>query len=240
VAFNGGGIELAYEVLTSNGRGVYFSHLGWNATDVYYVDNCYNSRNLFGCAGLKSAEYCILNKAYSKEEYQALMSNIIEYMKTTGEWGQFFPKELSPFAYNESIINEYYPLKREEALGKGYRWKEDLPSTSGQETVSHDVLPKDPQQFGDELLKHVLKCDTCGKNYRFIPQEINFYKRLGLLLPRECFNCRHQRRMNMRNPRKLFDGLCANCKTPIQTSYSPEQQKEFRIYCESCYQSDVG
>lgn len=147
IAFNGGGIELAYEVLTSSGRGVYFSHVAWNASEAYYSDNCYNSRNIFGCAGLKNAEYSILNKAHSKEDYHALMAKIIEHMKSAGEWGQFFPRELSPFAYNESIINEYYPLKREDALAQGYRWSDNLPGTSGKETIEYYALPKTPKHF---------------------------------------------------------------------------------------------
>jgi hypothetical protein len=40
-----------------------------------------NSSNLFGCIGLRGKEYCILNKQYTKEEYEALVPKIIEKMK---------------------------------------------------------------------------------------------------------------------------------------------------------------
>jgi len=239
-AFNGGGVELAYDVLTSNGRGVYFSHNAWDSTDVYYSDNCYNCHNIFGCEGLKGGEYLILNKQYPKEEYETLVQKIIEHMKKAGEWGEFFPKELSPFAYNESIINEYYPLSREEALKQGYRWVDEIPSTVGQETIPYATLPQNPAQYSEVLMKEIMKCETCGKNYRFILKEIQFHKQMNLPLPRECFNCRHAWRMSLRNPRALWNGACAKCGAAFQTSYPPEKQKEFKIYCEICYQNEVG
>lgn len=234
-------IELAYQALTSRGNGIYFAHLNVSCNDIYYSDNCTNVHNAFGCAGLKSGEYLILNKQYSKEEYESLKTRIIEHMKKTGEWGEFFPVSLSPFAYNESIAQEYFPLTKEEALRAGFRWEENVPRTSRQETITNDKLPKDPGTYvSDSLLKQILRCDTCGYNYRLAAQEIGFYKRLNLPLPRACFNCRHERRMQQRNIRKLWGGNCAKCDIKFQTSYSPEQQKEYKIYCESCYQNEVG
>ncbi len=238
-AFNGTSIELAYETLTCQGRGIQFSHLCFSCNDVYYSDTCFNSHDVFGCVGLKNGEYCILNRQYSKEEYEALVPKIIEHMKQGGEWGQFFPIKLSPFCYNESIANEYMPLTKEQALAKGFRWNDEMPSTVGQETISNNTLPKNPDDFSDELTEHILKCDKCGRNYRLILKEIGFYKQMKLSLPRDCFNCRHQRRMNMRNSRRLWLGICAKCNKNIETSYSPEQQKEFRIYCDQCYKSEM-
>ena len=36
-------------------------------------------------------------------------------MKSTGEWGEFFPHELSPFGYNETVAQEYFPLNEAQA-----------------------------------------------------------------------------------------------------------------------------
>jgi hypothetical protein len=233
-------VELGYEVLTTGaGRNIMFSHSCVGSTDTFYSDNCFNCHNVFASAGLRSNEYCILNKQYSKEEYEKLVPTIIEHMKKTGEWGEFFPEKMSTFAYNESIINEYFPLSQGEAIALGYRWEEDIPRTSGQETVKYEDLPTDPQKFSDELTKQVLKCLMCGFNYKLIPQEITFYKQIGVSLPHECFNCRHARRMNQRNRRLMWEGQCIKCGVKFQTSYSPEQQKLYKIYCESCYQSEV-
>jgi hypothetical protein len=232
--------EQSYEVLTCTGINIFCSEWASDSSFISYSSSCFGSQNLFGCAGLRQKSYCILNKQYSKEEYEALVPKIIEGMKARGEYGVFFPKEMSPFTYNESIANEYAPRTKEEALALGYRWRDDIPHTIGQETISNNALPQDSKVYDMALLKHVLKCDECGKNYRFIDREITFYKILGLPLPRSCFNCRHARRMNLRNKRALFSGSCQKCGTEITTSFSGEQQIEYKVYCVSCYQQEVA
>ena len=238
-SFLGTNSELGYQILTCGGKNIFFSHFCVDSHDIYYSDNCYGSGDLFGCSGLRSKNYCILNKQYTKEDYLALKERVIEHMRKTGEWGDFFPVSLSPFAYNEAIAQEYSPLSKEQALSQGLGWAENVPATSGQETKTFKELPQDPQLFTEELLKEVLKCDKCGHNYRLIPQEITFYKRMSLSLPSECFNCRHARRMSLRNPRSLWPGKCARCGAEFETSYSPEGQGEYKIYCEACYQAEM-
>ena len=233
--------DQSYEIVTAIGASSHIigNHYCHASHDIYYSDFIFASKNLFGCAGMRNAEYCILNKQYTKEQYEELVPEIVGHMRKTGEWGQFFPASLSPFAYNEAIVNEYMPLTKEEALAQGFRWQDDIPSTVGKETISHEDLPQIPSEYSDELLKHVLKCTECGRNYKFIAHEISVYRRLGVALPKQCFNCRHQRRMNMRNRRELWPGACANCSANFETSYSPQQQKEYKIYCEACYQKEM-
>jgi len=234
-----GDIELGYQNAHAAGRNIMFSHVCPSCTDTFYSDNCTSCHNIFACEGLKSAEYCILNKQYTKEEYEELLPKVIKHMEETKEWGNFYPKEMLPFAYNESIVNEYFPLIKEQALEKGYRWEDDIPRTKGQETILNDELPKNPKLFTNELTGQILKCNTCANNYKLVSQEITFYKQLNIALPIDCFNCRHERRMKSRNVRTLFEDHCAKCNKEIQTSYNSEQQKQYKIYCESCYQNDV-
>jgi hypothetical protein len=240
-SFCGGktGIEESYEVLTSLGNKIFCSQLVVDSHDVYYSNLCYNSNDLFGCSGLRKKSYCILNKQYSKEEYEKLKEKIIEKMKERKEWGNFFPKELSPFSYNESIVNEYIPLTKTQAIEAGFRWKDNIPSTTGQGTMTFDSLPSDPQDYTDALMKEIFTCEVCDKNYRLISDEISFYKRMNISIPRQCFNCRHMRRMKRRLSRNLFDGTCAHCGQAIKTAYNKEQQLEYKLYCEKCYQQEV-
>jgi len=233
-------IELGYQNTHGHGRGIMFSSTCVNCTDIYYSENCHNSHNIFGCEGLKSSQYCILNKQYTKEEYEILLPKLIEHMRKTGEWGWFFPKEILPFAYNESIVNEYFPMTKEEALAKGYKWEDDIPHTKGQTTIKYDELPKNPKLFSNDLTEQILECNICGYNYRLIKKEVEIYKKIGLSIPQECFNCRHERRMKLRNVRNLFDGQCAKCNAQFKTSYNLEQQKKYKIYCEQCYNSEVA
>ncbi|HRI36255.1 MAG TPA: hypothetical protein PK765_04235 [bacterium] len=83
---------------------------------LYYCESCNATKDCFACVGLRNKQYCILNKQYTKEEYEALVPKIIDHMRSTGEWGEFFPSRLGLFGYNESVGNDYFPLSKEEAL----------------------------------------------------------------------------------------------------------------------------
>jgi hypothetical protein len=213
--------ESLYYCLTCTGNNIMFGHICFNSSYAVYSEHCYNSHNIFGCEGLRGAEYCILNKQYTKEEYEALVPRIIEHMKSTGEWGKWYPISMSPFAYNEAIVNEYSPRTKEDALAHGYRWKDDLPATRGQGKDDADPM------------KRINTCTQCDRNFRFIDRELLFYKKMDLPLPTQCFNCRHMRRMNLRLPRKLWKRQCAKCDKEIETSYAPNRPEI--VYCETCY-----
>jgi hypothetical protein len=235
-------IEYGYQTLASmRSSNLIGCHLVTESSYVYYSDSCYNSKNLFGCFGLRNKEYCILNKQYTKEEYKKLVPQIIENLKESGDWGNFFPITMCPFGYNESIANEYMPLTKEEATGKGFTWREDIPHTVGKENCDYEDLSKDPEDYSDDnLLDKILKCESCGFNYKFISREIAFYKRLKLSIPNKCFNCRHQARMNIRNPRILNEVKCTSCGQITKTTYSKEKHSQYKIYCEECYKKEIN
>lgn len=124
-----------YEVVDTgdNGTRNLFSVITHSCQNTNYTYACKSSQDLFGCVGLRSKRYCILNKQYTKEEYEALVPKIIAHMDEMPyidkkgrvyKYGEFFPTELSPFAYNETIAQEYYSKTKEEILELGYRWRE--------------------------------------------------------------------------------------------------------------------
>ncbi|PID70079.1 hypothetical protein CSB37_03655 [bacterium DOLZORAL124_38_8] len=198
----------------------------------YYSMNCVNnSQNCFGCVGLKKRQYCILNKQYTQEEYEALVSQIIEHMKKTGEWGEFFPAELSPFAYNETVAQEYFPLTKEEIVRRGYKWKEE--KHNFQYTGPKYEMPDDIADVPDDIVNKVLECERSGKFYRIQPAELRFYRKMNLPIPRLHPDERHKDRVNLRNPRKLWQRTCADCGCKIQTTFAPNRPE--KILCEACY-----
>jgi hypothetical protein len=77
--------------------------------DMTYCAFTDGGREQFGCIGTKKAKHCILNKQYTKEEYEKLVPKLIEHMTKTGEWGEFYPADLSPFKYEETVANLYFP-----------------------------------------------------------------------------------------------------------------------------------
>lgn len=103
--------ELCYEVGSS--IELYDCQFCSSTINVKYGQYCYqcqNSEHLFGCSGVKGKKFCILNKQYSENEYFERKASIIEQMKAFGEYGEFFPMELSPFRYTDSVANDYFPM----------------------------------------------------------------------------------------------------------------------------------
>ncbi|MEK6615123.1 MAG: hypothetical protein AABZ32_03275, partial [Bacteroidota bacterium] len=92
--FSGENSSLLYECM---GTGVNNYMTSWavlslnNIHAVQYAMGVMNSNHCFGCSNLKNESYCILNKKYSKSEYEEILPRIIQHMKSTGEWGEFFP-----------------------------------------------------------------------------------------------------------------------------------------------------
>ena len=208
-------------------------------SDVEYCDSVNNSDSCFGCVGLKKKKYCILNKQYTKEEYEKLKEQIIENMKKEGVYGDFIPPELSPFGYNETLAQEYVPMTEKEAKEKGFNWQNQITGTYGKETIKEKGIPETIEEVKEDVLKEVLVCEDCKKNFIITKSEFDFYKRMNIPLPHKDFECRHKDRMLKRNPRKLWHRKCMKegCQNEFETSYSTDRPEI--IYCETCYQQEV-
>jgi len=232
--------ESCYECIDCLGSTkLFYSQECESCVDSIGLFDCRNCLNCIGCVGQINKSYCIFNKQYSKEKYLKIFPKLIKLMKKNNEWGSFLPIELSSFTYNEAIVNEYMPLSKEEALSKGFKWKDNIPSTKGQGTIEYKDVPKSSDDYSDKLLTEILTCEKCAKNYKLINREINFYKKNKLSLPDKCFNCRHEARMSKKNPRDLSEGICTKCGNVMLTSYKKEDQKIYKIYCEKCYQQEI-
>lgn len=205
----------------------------WTSTFAEYSMNCFNCNYVFGGAGLRKKDYCILNKQYTKEEYEPLRAEIISKMKEEGVYGEFFPAQFSCFGYNETAAQEQFPLSKEEALAQGFKWEDAPRGTFGKETKKWEEAEDAIGELSFDPTKEVFACESCTKNYRIIPNEFSFYKRLEIPLPHLCPDCRHARRFAARGPNMLFDRTCSNCGTAVQSSYSKDRPEI--LYCDSCY-----
>lgn len=167
--------ELNYNVSAFYDRvtRVIFSYFCWvNVHDLIYCGQCtQNVRNCFGCIGLTNSQYCILNKQYSKEEFEELVPRIIEHMKTGGEWGEYFPMELSPFDYNETIASEFYPQNEDKNMDVPFkiipqekklyeRFGLSLPEKSPKRRHLDRIELRNSMKLND------IKCVKCGKGIR--------------------------------------------------------------------------
>lgn len=255
----GEGSENMYECMTC-GLGAFnikFCFNCWKDTrDLEYCIYSLGSNNCFGCVGLYKKEYCILNKQYTKEEYFTLRDRIITHMNEVPytdtnnriyKYGEFFPYDISPVSYNESIAQDFFPLEKEAAQNQGYSWREPI-NKEYNITIRSIDLPDDLNNTKDSVLTEIIECAECKKAYRIISLELQFYRRIGVSLPRICQNCRFIKRFKFINPPKLWPRSCmctttghehnGRCENKFETSYSPDRSEI--VYCEKCYQQEVN
>ncbi len=228
----------ANHIYNSINTGIDVSHCivcaqAWSSTFAEYCFNCFNSNYIFGCVGVRKKDYCILNKQYSKDEFEKLRSVIIGQLKERGEYGQFFPAQFSCFGYNETAAREQFPLSRDEALAQGFKWEDTPRGTYGKETKQWNDVPDSINDITFNVVPEIFTCTSCTKNYKIIANELAFYKRLNIPLPQCCPDCRHERRLKARGPNELHTRSCSNCNALVQTSYSETDVPI--VYCEACY-----
>jgi len=260
-----GKIEECYE-FSLGGRGgsklVLSSGCGGAASDLFYCDGCRGCSDCFGCVNLSKKQYCIFNKQYTKEEYFELLPKIIKhmddmpYLDALGKkytFGEFFPSELSPFAYNETRAFEEHPLTKEEALAQGYRWK-DMEAKQYVPTMKAGDVPDSINDVLGNICDEVIECPNLGRvetkctsAYKILPDELQFYQQMKLPIPRLCPNCRYYERLKWKNPFKFYKRECmcdlenhsheAKCENQFETMYAPGRPE--KIFCKECYQREV-
>jgi hypothetical protein len=245
---------------------VRFSFWNYYAHDLEYCFGCHSSDNLFGCIGLRKKRYGILNKQYTKEEYDDTVNKIKEQMMsmpyqsrdgTVYRYGEFFPPELSPFGYNETEAQDHLPLQKERGIALGYNWHDLAKRDPILDAVQPNEVPDAVSDFQNGDSKRTFVCETfvgrgddavndgCSEYYKFIPQEIAWYKERALALPRKCPRCRFLARFKAQPLFQSYRRECAcfngehgwhsagTCSSPFLTSYAPDRPEP--VYCEKCY-----
>jgi formylmethanofuran dehydrogenase subunit E len=86
-------------------------------------------------------------------------------------------------------------------------------------------------------LNWAIECEVTKKPFRIIKQELEFYRKHNLPVPKKHPDIRHLERMKLRNPRKLFDRKCDKCDCEMKSTYS--KNREEIVYCEGCYEKEV-
>jgi hypothetical protein len=235
--------------------------------DMEYSMACRSSQNLFGCIGIKKGEYCILNKQYSKEEYDALLPRIKKHMEEMPyvdekgrvyKYGEFLPLEFSFVAVNDSAVMDFMAMDKEKALSYGMHWSEVNPKEYKVDIQASEI-PDAITAIPEDITKKVIACAECKRGYRILPVEAEFLKRFGIPVPRKCHNCRFRDRAKQRNLPVWYKRTChcagvkdmsgvytniashqhgaGQCPNEFETAYAPDRPEI--VYCESCYQQEV-
>lgn len=96
--------ELLYETMNcglNSSRCVFSFQTYKGSHRCLYCYMCVGCEDCVGCVGLQRKRFCILNRQYTESQYNEIAPRIIEHMRSTGEWGEFFPIEFSPVPYNQ-------------------------------------------------------------------------------------------------------------------------------------------
>jgi hypothetical protein len=214
---------------------------------IYYCDTCVYSSRCFWCIGLRNKQYCIFNKQYTKEDYEIMVWKIIRHMQTTGERWEFFHPSLSPFWYNETVAQEYYPMEYDwinlsvlgysaESSSLDYQERQSsgwitwfvppdkeggrsgatdgrfvqrnifgyhrstyvAPTPQVDKVIKWQDVPDTIDDVPDDILKMAVLCEVSNKPFRITPQELSFYRKHHIPLPRKHPDVRHEERMKLR------------------------------------------
>ena len=205
-----------------------------SSTNIEYSHLLSNCHHCFGCINLRDKSYCIFNRQYDRDEYFHLVAKIRNHMSdmpfidrngAVYKYGEFFPYELSPFEYHETVAQEYFPAEK-------------IPVAEQSYAFTDYQIPDDIEDVEDDILEQILKCEVSGKAYRIIPLELVFYRRFELPVPRRAPFERHRHRLGfVSNHRQSYIRKCSKC---FQDTASVYLKSEFsRIYCEKCYAKQV-
>jgi hypothetical protein len=261
--------ELIYEgvACTSGVYGIFFSINCTESSNILYSSQCQNSSDLFGAIGLKNKKYCILNKQYSKEEYEELLPKVMKHMEQMPyvdskgrvyKYGEFLPVDFSPFGYNETVANEFFPLNEQELAQKGFNFYNHK-EKSYTATIFTEQIPDSIAETSESILSEAIGCKhapngrtecnhLCTTAFKVTPDEFSLYKRMDIPVPELCPNCRHYERVGLFfEPPKLYPGECmcnkenhehaGKCATTFKTPYAPGRPE--KLYCETCYNKEI-
>ncbi len=147
----------------------------WHSSYMEYCYLCLNCQNCFGCIGLRNKQYHIFNKPYSKAEYENTVKVLRESMVKRGEYNNFFPLELSPFPYEDTIAFDLFDTR-------------DSSVFAAEVALPNGWIAQ---------AENVQTCPISGKQFRYINQELAIYEKRSIPLPRISPALRYRQRMQL-------------------------------------------
>ncbi len=190
----GEGLDLAYEGVIVGGKASNLkavSECGYDIRNVEYSKLILNnSRDCFGSIALRGKQYCILNKQYPKDEYELLVQKIKQHMKEMPyidkkgrvyQYGEFFPIEFSPFAYQDSLANNFIAYSEEQVTSNNYLSFSQKNQENPQTPTFVDEN-KNISEYDESVCQIVFTCKKTGKPYKISKEELRFLQKMKLPL----------------------------------------------------------
>lgn len=216
---------------------VRYSFMMDNARFALYSGYSSRCENIFGCCGLLDGKNCILNTPYSAQEYSTLKDKVIDHMKSTGEWWQFFPWSFAPNPYDESWSSFHFPLSESEQKAQWYFFLPNPEKHNEHYQPSEEIPISSDATL--ETTKNTYWDEVAQRPFQILAQDINFCRDLGVPLPSTYYMRRIQENFRwMPYNGTLRTTTCAKSGKEIQTSWPSEY--DGRILSEEEYLKVVG
>lgn len=207
-----------------------------------YCFNCFDCEDCFSCVGLRQKRFYIFNKKYTEEEYGRRVDEIKCAMLERGEYGEFFPLEVSPNGTQFSMASVLYDMNEDEMKRIGAPIYDPdrgavLAPKNGQEMPPLNIADV-PDCIADvEASAWVGKPFVdMGVNRRWavVPQELTYLKSHKLPFPREHYSSRLRRQIQMLNLIDTEDATCTACQKSLKV-HKNKTFKNRKTYCQPCY-----
>ena len=235
----GGGGRLYFcQNVGTKSSDVKFSFSTKESSNCEYMIFSNNCHNCFGCSGIKNVSYAILNKQYTPEEYWSKLDEIKTSMLLDKSYGEFFPMNFSPVAYNSSFANVMYPMSEKEANRLNLFWQPDTnPESKNLERVEADNIDDNISNIDNTICDLAIIGKKSQKPFRIIQRELDFYKQNKIPVPKDTPYQRMLDRFKILNNFKIYDEYCDKCNYPIKSAY--RKIDGYKPYCEKCYMKEI-
>ncbi len=228
--------------MISNSSNLKYSMTCGRSQNLEYCFNCHDCENCFGCDGLRNRKFCIGNVQYSEDEYWRRVDALKCAMLERGEYGQFFPQDLSPTGMQFSHSAMYYRLSTADvqALGAPLYDPDQGVVLAPKKTVEEP--PKDASAAPDCLrdvdpavwVSKPFMDERVRRRWSVVPKEFAYYTDRQLPFPEEHYSSRLQKQIQMMNQPAFEQLPCVVCQKPVQVGRNPAFTKR-RVHCMSCY-----
>ncbi|HBD05433.1 TPA: hypothetical protein DCZ32_03165 [Candidatus Uhrbacteria bacterium] len=204
-----------------------------------YCMSCVNCSNCFGCIGIKRKEFCIFNKQYSESEYWQRVDELKCAMLDRGEYGQYFPTEMSTTFVPECGAVVYAGASEAdlELLG-GQRFDVNADGAVAKydETKLKNAadVPDSIDDVGDDWVGVPIYDEKAKRAFAYLKPELEHYRRVRIAPPTEHFISRVNAVTHSGQVACLENKKCAKCDQAILTSKNPTYPNR-TIYCKPCY-----
>jgi len=111
---------------------------------------------------------------------------------------------MSLFGYNETVAQEYFLLTEQQAQKQDFCWSNyKIPLPKVDKVISAKHLPESIDDIPDDILNWAIECEVTKVPFRIVSQELEFYRKYSISIPKRHPNQRYNDAMSIRNKRTI-------------------------------------